>query len=88
VIERIIRENDIDGAQIITFGDGPVEMRETRKQGGLAIGVCSDEVRRFGFNAAKRRRLIRGGAHLLVADFSDLPALLRVLAHSGGTSTS
>jgi len=88
VIERIIRENDIDGAHIVTFGDGPVEMRQTRRQGGLAIGVCSDEVRRFGFNEAKRRRLIRGGAHLLVPDFSDLLALLRVLGSSGGTSTS
>lgn len=87
VIERIIRENDLDGAQIVTFGDGPVEMRQTRRHGGLAIGVCSDEVRRFGFNEAKRRRLIRGGAQLLVPDFSDLPALLRVLG-IGETSTS
>jgi len=86
VIERIVRENEIDGAQIITVGDGPVEMRETRRQGGLAIGVCSDEVRRFGFNESKRRRLIRGGAHLLVPDFSDLDALLRVLRSSGGMS--
>lgn len=88
VIERIIRENEIDGAQIVTVGDGPVEMRETRRQGGLAVGVCSDEVRRFGFNEAKRRRLIRGGAHLLVPDFSDLLGLLRVLSSSGGTSKS
>lgn len=88
VIERIIRENDIEGAQIITFGDGPVEMRETRKQHGLAIGVCSDEVRRFGFNAAKRRRLIRGGAHVLVPDFGDLPSLLRLLTSSGALSHS
>ena len=65
--------------QLLTFGDGPVEMRETRKRGGVAVGVCSDEVRRFGFNRAKRRRLIRGGAHLLVPDYSDLPSLLRVL---------
>ena len=86
VIERIVRENEIDGAQIITVGDGPVEMRETRRQGGLAIGVCSDEVRRFGFNESKRRRLIRGGAHLLVPDFRDLDALLRVLRSSGGMS--
>jgi len=88
VIERIIRENDIAGAQIVTFGDGPVEMRETRRQGGLAIGVCSDEVRRFGFNEGKRRRLIRGGAQLLVPDFSDLPSLLKVLRSSGGMRVS
>jgi bifunctional ADP-heptose synthase (sugar kinase/adenylyltransferase)/phosphoglycolate phosphatase-like HAD superfamily hydrolase len=79
VIERILRENHLDGAQLLTFGDGPVEMRETRKRGGVAIGVCSDEVRRYGFNAAKRRRLIRGGAHLLIPDYSDLPSLLRAI---------
>lgn len=79
VIERIIREGHLDPSQLLTFGDGPVEMRETRRRGGFAVGVCSDEVRRYGFNAAKRRRLIRGGAHLLVPDYSDLASLLRVL---------
>ncbi|MGC3955343.1 MAG: PfkB family carbohydrate kinase [Propionicimonas sp.] len=79
VIQRIIRDNHLSGAEIITFGDGPVEMRETRKRGGLAVGVCSDELRRHGFNAAKRPRLIRGGAQLLVGDYSDLTQLLSVL---------
>lgn len=79
VIERILAENALDGSQILTFGDGPVEMRETRRRGGVAVGVCSDEVRRYGVNPAKRRRLIRGGAHLLVPDYSDLGALLAVL---------
>lgn len=79
VIERIIADNSLSGAEIITFGDGPVEMRETRKRGGLAVGVCSDELRRHGFNADKRPRLIRGGAHLLVGDYSDLDRLLALL---------
>lgn len=79
VIERILTENALDGSQILTFGDGPVEMRETRRRGGVAVGVCSDEVRRYGFNPAKRRRLIRGGAHVLVPDYSDLGALLALL---------
>lgn len=79
VIERILTENDLDGSSLLTFGDGPVEMRETRRRGGIAVGVCSDEVRRHGFNADKRRRLIRGGAHLLVGDYSDLDMLLATL---------
>jgi phosphoglycolate phosphatase-like HAD superfamily hydrolase len=79
VLERIVRENHLAGHQFATFGDGPVEMRETQKVGGLCIGVASDELRRFGWNMAKRTRLIRAGASLLVPDFSQLPALLKVM---------
>ena len=79
VLDRIIREHHLEGHQFATFGDGPVEMRETHKRGGLCIGVASDEVRRFGLNATKRARLIRAGAQVIVPDFSQLPALLQVL---------
>jgi len=79
VIDGIISQIGLDGSKILTFGDGPVEMRETRRIGGTSVGVCSDEIRRYGFNMAKRRRLIRGGAHLLIPDFSDLDSLFRVL---------
>lgn len=65
--------------QIVVFGDGPVEMREARRVGALAVGVCSDEVRRYGVNPAKRARLIRAGAHLLIPDFSRVPQLLGLL---------
>ncbi len=79
VLERIIRENNLAGHQFATFGDGPVEMRETRKCGGFCIGVASDEVRRFGWNIAKRSRLVRAGANIVVPDFSQLPALLQAI---------
>jgi rfaE bifunctional protein kinase chain/domain len=79
VIERIM--NEINGAfdQLITFGDGPVEMRETKRHGAVAIGVASDELRRFGINLEKRRRLIRAGADALVPDFSQWQELWRLL---------
>ena len=54
VLERIVRENNLAGHQFATFGDGPVEMRETQKVGGLCVGVASDELRRFGWNMAAR----------------------------------
>jgi rfaE bifunctional protein kinase chain/domain len=79
VLERVIREHDPKQGQLATFGDGPVEMRETRKRGGLCIGVASDEVRRFGLDSAKRRRLIRAGAGLVIPDYSQLPFLLKAL---------
>ena len=79
VLERIIRENKLAGHQFATFGDGPVEMRETRKRGGICVGVASDELRRFGLNLSKRTRLIRAGATLVVPDFSQLNTLLQIL---------
>ena len=57
------------GGSVVTFGDGPVEMRETRKSGGFCVGIASDEVRRFGFNEGKRNRLVLAGAHILIPDF-------------------
>jgi len=79
VLDRIFRDNAIAPEALVTIGDGPVEMRETRKRGGTAVGVYSDERRRFGANLAKRRRLIRGGATLLLPDFTDLGTFLAVL---------
>jgi phosphoglycolate phosphatase-like HAD superfamily hydrolase len=71
VIERIM--NGVDGAfgQLVAFGDGPVEMRETARRGAYAVGIASDEMRRFGPNPEKRSRLIRAGAHAIVPDFSQ-----------------
>jgi phosphoglycolate phosphatase-like HAD superfamily hydrolase len=78
VLERIMREVGDAGA-LAVFGDGPVEMREARKKGALAVGVASDEVRRHGLNLRKRERLVKAGAHLIVPDFSQIDALLDAL---------
>jgi phosphoglycolate phosphatase-like HAD superfamily hydrolase len=79
VIERIL--NEVDGAfdQLIVFGDGPVEIREAKRRGAVAVGVASDELRRFGMNLEKRRRLIRAGADALVPDFSQWQRLWGLL---------
>jgi phosphoglycolate phosphatase-like HAD superfamily hydrolase len=79
VVERIMREHNLSGPQFATFGDGPVEIRETRKRGGITVGVASDELRRFGLNAAKRTRLIRAGADIIIPDFSQLDRIARLL---------
>jgi rfaE bifunctional protein kinase chain/domain len=79
VLDRILRENHLRGPELAVFGDGPVELRESRKRGGLAIGIASDEVRRYGLNLDKRARLIKAGAHVLVPDFSQRDELLRLL---------
>lgn len=85
VLERIMQENNLRGRQLITFGDGPVEMRETKKQGGIAVGVVSDEVRRYGRNLQKRTRLIQAGADLIIPDYTQLPILLRLILNEAST---
>ena len=78
VLERILREIDQHHG-LVTFGDGPVEIRETHKARGFTIGVASDELRRFGVNLAKRSRLVRAGADVIIPDYSQLAALLNLL---------
>ena len=79
VIDRIIRENNLSGPELLCLGDGPVELRETKKRGGIAVGIASDEVRRFGLNIDKRARLVRAGADLIVPDFSQAQQLFAYL---------
>jgi len=79
VIERILSGQGLSGAQLVCFGDGPVELRETKKRDGLAVGVASDEVRRYGLNPEKRARLIRAGADLVIPDFTQPAAILECL---------
>ena len=90
VLERIqadiarARGADAGGGIFVTFGDGPVEIQETRKAGGIAVGVASDELRRFGLNPGKRSRLIQAGADLVVPDFSQGELLVSLLLGRDG----
>jgi len=79
VLDQILSEDGVRPEAVVMIGDGPAEMRETRKRGGIAVGLCSDERRRFGANPAKRPRLVRAGATLLLPDYTDLGAFLAVL---------
>ncbi|MEI6437098.1 MAG: PfkB family carbohydrate kinase, partial [Bacteroidota bacterium] len=80
VLDRILDSiGESSPGKIATFGDGPVEMRETNKRGGIAIGVASNELRRYGLNGNKRTRLIKAGADVIIPDFSQLKPLLSFL---------
>jgi len=79
VIQRILRENRIDGAQLLSFGDGYVEIQNTKEAGGLAVAVASDEANNGSgrFDEWKHQRLIGVGADLVIPDFRDAKALLK-----------
>ncbi len=83
VVERILTMIGADnGAQIVTFGDGPVEIREAGKAGGYGVGVAADEIRRYGLDATKRERLILAGADSIISDYAQRDALLAMLGLS------
>jgi len=80
VLESILTDIKLnEGDQVATFGDGPVEIQETRKRKGIAVGVASDEICRWGLNLRKRSRLIQAGADVVLADFSQYEKLLELL---------
>jgi len=80
VLDRILDSiGSAESGQIITFGDGPVEIRETHKRNGITVGLASNEQRRYGLNAHKRTRLIKAGADVIISDFSQMGQLLELL---------
>ena len=85
MIERILRENDLDGASLLGFGDGYVEIQNIKAVGGMAVAVASDEAGRSGRpDPWKRDRLIGAGADIVIPDFRDYRPLLDYLWNVNG----
>lgn len=79
VIQRIIKENQLAGPELIGFGDGYVEIEDTKNAGGIAIGVATNEAERKGIDAWKRDRLILSGADIIMGDFTEWQPLMSYL---------
>ena len=71
VIKKIINENQINGSELIGFGDGFVEVQLVKGAGGYAVAVATDEAQRKGVNGWKRERLLKAGADAVIPDFTD-----------------
>jgi phosphoglycolate phosphatase len=84
VIERILRENSIPGDRLLAFGDGYVEIQNTKEAGGLAVAVASDEANNGSgkIDEWKRNRLLGVGADVVIPDFRDArPLLSKILGN-------
>ncbi len=79
IIDKIITENKLKGNELLVVGDGPVEIKECNKYGGIAVGIASDEVRRYGLNEEKRTRLIKAGADFIINDYTQADQLAELL---------
>jgi phosphoglycolate phosphatase len=79
LIHRILESPEIQGDQLIAFGDGYVEIEEVKKVGGVAIGAATDEPACLVPDPWKRQRLIGVGADYIVPNYVALDELLRNL---------
>jgi phosphoglycolate phosphatase-like HAD superfamily hydrolase len=86
VIDRILRENAISGERLLAFGDGYVEIENTKGVGGLAVAVASDEANNGSgrMDPWKRQRLLGVGADVVIPDYRDAEALLCRLTSADG----
>ncbi len=73
IIDRILSDHGISGRQLLSFGDGYVEIENTKQVGGLAVAVASDEANNGSgrVDAWKRERLLGVGADVVIPDYRD-----------------
>jgi phosphoglycolate phosphatase-like HAD superfamily hydrolase len=81
IISKIVADNFLaDGkGELLIIGDGPVEISIGKKYNALTIGVCSDEIRGYGWNEKKRERLLSAGADVLIPNFVNKDELLKLI---------
>jgi len=69
VIRDMIEREKIRPDELVSFGDGYVEVELVANLGGLTVGVATNEASRQGINRWKRERLIKAGARIVIPDF-------------------
>jgi phosphoglycolate phosphatase-like HAD superfamily hydrolase len=76
IVQRILSLPGVEGAHLIGFGDGYVEIEEVKQVGGVAVGVATDEPGCIKPDEWKRQRLIGVGADYIVPNYLEWPELL------------
>jgi phosphoglycolate phosphatase len=71
LINNMIEDHQLKGREFVTFGDGFVEIEDTKAVGGIAVGIASNEATRKGIDQWKRKRLIEAGADIITPDFCE-----------------
>jgi phosphoglycolate phosphatase-like HAD superfamily hydrolase len=79
IIHQILVDYGLSGCELVSIGDGKVEIEYTVEAGGIGVGVASNEAERQGINETKRQQLILAGANVIVPDFRESKALVNYL---------
>lgn len=69
VIKNLIKDQGIQGRELVVIGDGKIEIGLGVEVGAISIGAATDEINRFGINEFKRNKLIKAGANAIIGDF-------------------
>jgi phosphoglycolate phosphatase len=79
--EYIIKGCNVDGASLVGFGDGFVEIQNALDVGGLAVAVLSDENLPTSGNmdAAKRAKLEPLKPQIMLSDYRKIDTLVALL---------
>ncbi len=83
VMKEILKKFNLHGSELVVFGDGPVEIRNAKENGAIAVGVASDEVKGQGWNEAKVKRLLKANCDILIPDFAEGEKLINYLFANG-----
>lgn len=83
LIQRILATTDVQGGEILGFGDGYVEIEEVNQVGGVTVGVATTEPECVVVDDWKRQRLIGVGADYIVPNFLDHAQLVSMLFPNG-----
>ena len=76
VIRQLLEEENIRPNELVSFGDGYVEIELVANLKGLAVGVATNEETREGVNQWKRGRLTAAGANAIIPDFRNAAEIL------------
>jgi hypothetical protein len=79
LIDRLVTQFRLGDSELLAFGDGYVEIEDTKAAGGTAIGVASDEYDGYRIDPWKRTRLIRAGADAIAPNLDCHKTLLPFL---------
>lgn len=87
VIEKILSQPSMSPDQLVSFGDGFVEIHETAQRGGVAVAVASDEswvdlppYQGSGrMDTLKEALLVEAGARVVTADYADAEKLANII---------
>ncbi len=79
IIDKILRDNDLHGPELLAVGDGYVEIQNAKGVGGFALGVASDEDCPGGIDDWKVSRLTEANADAIVRDFEPVEELMAFL---------
>jgi phosphoglycolate phosphatase len=83
LIQRILSTTDVQGVEILGFGDGYVEIEEVKQVGGVTVGVATTEPECRVVDDWKRQRLIGVGADYIVPNYLCHDELMTALFSNG-----